>query len=212
MAIHQTRCEGGQSVPFSLLLAAVLAVTLGSVCVSCGGSGAVSRPAIGPATPQAAATPPRVARSRQAPSTVGRGDLGDAAKPDEPGSDAQRRDSDEDDAELVVSRDVVLSCPEMRLVRRHMAEIDPQMMWLAVLESLAECMKDGGPMAGQNIGVSGNEEHRHVVREVLGSRGIAPIRVVATPVSGEGAAECQGGFDCGKRVEITLPAENQQER
>jgi len=77
------------------------------------------------------------------------------------------------------------------------------MVWLAVLESLGECMGQGGPMAEQTIGVSGDEEHRHVVREVLGSRGVAPTRVVATGPS-QGAAECQGGADCSKRVEITL--------
>jgi hypothetical protein len=109
---------------------------------------------------------------------------------------------DEDDAELVVSRDVVARCPKLRAVRQHVAEFDPDMVWLAVLESLGECMGQGGPMAEQTIGVSGDEEHRHVVREVLGSRGVAPTRVIATPVAG--AAECQGGADCSKRVEITI--------
>jgi hypothetical protein len=109
---------------------------------------------------------------------------------------------DEDDAELVVSRDVVARCPKLRLVRQHVAEFDPDMVWLAVLESLGECMGQGGPMAEQTIGVSGDEEHRHVVREVLGSRGVAPTRVIAVPVAG--AAECQGGADCSKRVEITV--------
>jgi hypothetical protein len=102
-----------------------------------------------------------------------------------------------------VNREVVGRCPKLRLVRQHVAEFDPEMVWLAVLESLGECMGEGGPMADQFIGVSGDEEHRHVVREVLGSRGVAPTRVVATPAS-QGAAECQGGVDCSKRVEITI--------
>ncbi len=101
-----------------------------------------------------------------------------------------------------MSRDVVAQCPKLRAVRQHVAEFDPDMVWLAVLESLGECMGQGGPMAEQTIGVSGDEEHRHVVREVLGSRGVAPTRVIATPVAG--AAECQGGADCSKRVEITI--------
>ena len=109
---------------------------------------------------------------------------------------------EQDDAELVVSRDVVARCPKLRAVRQHVAEFDPDMVWLAVLESLGECMGQGGPMAEQTIGVSGDEEHRHVVREVLGSRGVAPTRIIATPVAG--AAECQGGADCSKRVEITI--------
>jgi hypothetical protein len=112
-------------------------------------------------------------------------------------------DDEKDDAELVVNREVVGRCPKLRLVRQHVAEFDPEMVWLAVLESLGECMGEGGPMADQFIGVSGDEEHRHVVREVLGSRGVAPTRVVATSPS-QGAAECQGGVDCSKRVEITI--------
>ncbi len=111
---------------------------------------------------------------------------------------------DQDNAELVVSRDVVARCPKLRLVRQHVAELDPDMVWLAVLESLGECMGQGGAMSDQNIGVSGDEEHRHVVREVLGTRGVAPTRVIATPTSAQGAAECQGGADCSKRVEITV--------
>jgi hypothetical protein len=116
----------------------------------------------------------------------------------------EQGEDDSDNAELVVSRDVVSRCPKLRMVRQHVAEFDPDMVWLAVLESLGECMGQGGPMAGENIGVSGDEEHRHVVREVLGTRGVAPTRVVATPTSVQGAAECQGGADCSKRVEITL--------
>ncbi|HEX4447946.1 MAG TPA: hypothetical protein VH044_14460 [Polyangiaceae bacterium] len=106
-----------------------------------------------------------------------------------------------------MSRDVVSRCPKLRLVRQHVAEFDPDMVWLAVLEALGECMGQGGPLSDQNVGVSGDEEHRHVVREVLGTRGVAPTRVVATPTSVQGAAECQGGNDCSKRVEITIAPE-----
>jgi hypothetical protein len=89
-------------------------------------------------------------------------------------------------------------------VRLHVDEFDPDTLWLAVLESIADCMSEGGPMADQSIGVSGDEEHRHVVREVLGSRGVAPTRVEAKRPSAEGATECQGGEPCNKRVEITI--------
>jgi hypothetical protein len=110
------------------------------------------------------------------------------------------------EAELVVSREVVARCPTLRLVRRHVAELDPDMVWLAVLESIAECMSDGGPMSGQSLGVSGDEEHRRVVREVLATRGVAATRVLARPASSPGAAECQGGEACGRLVEITIVA------
>jgi hypothetical protein len=109
------------------------------------------------------------------------------------------------DAELVVSHEIVNRCPTLRVVKDHVNEFDPNTVWLAVLESIGECMAEGGPLAAQSIGVSGDEMHRHVVREVLGSRGVPPTRIVAAAPS-EGAAECQGGVDCSKRVELTLIA------
>jgi hypothetical protein len=87
-----------------------------------------------------------------------------------------------------------------------MDELDQDMVWLAVLESIANCMGEGGPMSQKSIGVSGDAEHRHIVREVLGAHGVAPTRVVAKPQSVQGAAECQGGAPCRQRVEITLVA------
>jgi hypothetical protein len=108
------------------------------------------------------------------------------------------------DTELVVHRDVVSQCPTLRLVRAHADEFDSDMVWLAVLEAIADCMRQDGPLSQHSLGVSGDEEHRHVVREVLGSRGIAPTRIIATPLSSEGAAECQGASDCVKRIEITI--------
>jgi hypothetical protein len=181
---------------------ATLSLLLAGAVMACGGthaqakapqSAAASTP--GASTGQPAS--PSAGAQTSGASGAGGGPHGSAAAP---GSSEQ---DDEDDAELVVSRDVVAQCPKLRLVRQHVAEFDPDMVWLAVLESLGECMGQGGPMAAQTIGVSGDEEHRHVVREVLGSRGVAPTRVIATPVS-QGAAECQGGADCSKRVEITV--------
>jgi hypothetical protein len=123
-----------------------------------------------------------------------------------PRAEANPGEEDAEDAELVVSREIVAACPMLRLVRQHIAELDQDMVWLAVLESIGECMGEGGPMAEQNIGVSGDEEHRHIVREVLETHGVAPTRVVARPQSIEGATECQGGAICGRRVEISLSA------
>jgi hypothetical protein len=105
-----------------------------------------------------------------------------------------------------VSKNIVAACPTLRLVRMHMEELDQDMVWLAVLEAIGDCMAEGGPMEQQNIGVSGDEEHRHIVREVLSTHGIAPTRVVARPHSAAGAAECQGDTACGRRVEITIVA------
>ena len=170
-----------------------LSLLFACAAVACGGTHAASKP------PQSASTAPSTTNGAPAlqPGAAGAGAPSGAAA-------ASGTDQDEqDDAELVVSRDVVAQCPKLRLVRQHVAEFDPDMVWLAVLESLGECMGQGGPMAEQTIGVSGDEEHRHVVREVLGSRGVAPTRVIAIPVS-QGAAECQGGADCSKRVEITI--------
>jgi hypothetical protein len=181
---------------------ATLSLLLAGAVMACGGAHAESKPpqSAAASTPGASAghaAPPSMGAQTSGATGAGGGPHGNAAPP---GSGEQ---DDEDDAELVVSRDVVAQCPKLRLVRQHVAEFDPDMVWLAVLESLGECMGQGGPMAAQTIGVSGDEEHRHVVREVLGSRGVAPTRVIATPVS-QGAAECQGGADCSKRVEITV--------
>jgi hypothetical protein len=143
--------------------------------------------------PTVPAPPSQAARAATNPSA---GDVGQA----------QGGDESADDAELVVGREVIQQCPQLVLVRAHMGEIDPDMVWLAVLEAVADCMGQDGPLSGKSIGVSGDEEHRHVVREVLGARGVAPTRVVATPVSRRGAAMCQGGTDCNKRVEITILA------
>jgi hypothetical protein len=179
----------------SHVIAATLSLLLAGATTACAGSHAQAQP------PQAAsASQPASAGHPAAPGAGQAGGHPSAASPGSAGPSAGQ--DDEDDAELVVSRDVVSRCPKMRLVRQHVAEFDPDMVWLAVLESLGECMGQGGPMAEQTIGVSGDEEHRHVVREVLGSRGVAPTRVIATPASG--AAECQGGADCSKRVEITI--------
>jgi hypothetical protein len=176
------------------LVGASLVLVLAGASVACGGSRGSSQP------PATAAAQPRAHQppAAGAPGTTESQGEGRRADRDRAGQ------GDEDDAELVVSREVVQRCPTLRLVRAHVAELDPDMVWLAVLESIADCMSESGPMADQSLGVSGDEEHRHVVREVLGTRGVSPTRVVAEPESAAGAAECQGGVDCHKRVEITI--------
>jgi hypothetical protein len=112
--------------------------------------------------------------------------------------------SDENDVELVVDSDVVARCPALRFVRRHVEQFDPDLVWVAVLGSIAECMSAGGPMQGDTIEVSGTEAYRHVVRQVLRSRGISPVRVLSSPPGAAGMAECQGSSPCAGRVEITV--------
>lgn len=196
---HRSHVTGGA---LSLLAGAAIA------CSACGGAHAASKPpqsaaAAPPGASASPATPPASAPGAGAGSASANGQTGAPHASGASGGSGSNDEGEEDDAELVVSRDVVALCPKLRLVRQHVADFDPDMVWLAVLESLGECMGQGGPMAMQSIGVSGDEEHRHVVREVLGSRGVAPVRVIATPVA-QGAAECQGGVDCSKRVEITI--------
>lgn len=110
---------------------------------------------------------------------------------------------DDDNVELIVDGDIVARCPQLRLVRRHVDQFDPDLVWLAVLESIADCMREGGPMAAETLGVSGSEDHRHIVRQILSSRGVSPTRVLSAPPA-EGAAECQGNTNCVNRVEIML--------
>jgi hypothetical protein len=185
---------------------AAISLFLAGAGLACGSS----RPASAPTN--AAAQPVPAARAESgAPTARGNGEGPSSREGIRPRSEAPTQPDDGDaesdeDAELVVSRDVVAACPTLRLVRQHMGELDQDMVWLAVLEAIADCMGENGPMAQQNIGVSGDEDHRHIVREVLGTHGVAPTRVVAKPQSAQGAAECQGGAICGRRVEITILA------
>jgi hypothetical protein len=195
---------------------AALALFLGASSVACAGSHGESKAPQNAGAGEPATPGGRSASASPAASPAGTTAASPASSPQKPVANgaptpssaegpprAIGDDEEKDDAELVVNREVVGRCPKLRLVRQHVAEFDPEMVWLAVLESLGECMGEGGPMADQTIGVSGDEEHRHVVREVLGSRGVAPTRVIATAPS-QGAAECQGGADCSRRVEITI--------
>jgi hypothetical protein len=189
MSSHRSHGSGA----LVALLVVVGAGAGAATTLACGGTREAPR---SPATATSGATPPRAA----APTATG----GATAQPR---PEVQRKPTDEqaeEDAELVVSKNIVAACPTLRLVRMHMEELDQDMVWLAVLEAIGDCMGEGGPMEQQNIGVSGDEEHRHIIREVLSAHGIAPTRVVARPHSAAGAAECQGDTACGRRVEITI--------
>jgi hypothetical protein len=178
---------------------AILVGAIGAASVACGGSRGASQQASTAGTKGAPTVPGPSQHATHGGRTPPSGTLGQPQ--------AQGGQDEGDDAELVVGREVIQQCPQLVLVRSHMGDIDPDMVWLAVLEALADCMGQDGPLAAKNIGVSGDEEHRHVVREVLGARGVAPTRVIATPISSRGAAMCQGGVDCNRRVEITILAQ-----
>jgi hypothetical protein len=192
MSTHRIRLAGGT---LSLLLVGAGA--------ACGGAAVPPKAPAATSASREASTPatPRASQSLGQGSARPSSPAGGASANGSAGAD--REGAGEEDVELVVSRDVVGRCPTLRLVREHVSEFDPDLVWLAVLESIADCMSQGSPLGDQLIAVSGDEEHRHVVREVLGSRGIAPTRVVARP-GALGAAECQGGTICNKRVEITI--------
>ncbi|HEY1693468.1 MAG TPA: hypothetical protein VGG39_14975 [Polyangiaceae bacterium] len=173
------------------LALAVGTLATGALATACGGTHAASKP---PATAQGSvqaqpATP-------EVPGSPLDGAPGDRS--------AQAGASADDDAQLVIAADVVARCPLLGLVRSRVGDFDPDTVWLIALESIADCMSRRGPMAGDNLGVSGDEDHRHVVRRVLGARGVSPTRVVARAASRAGAAECQGGAPCNRRIEITL--------
>lgn len=194
MATHGSHRSG---LAISLL---VFGVGVGGALTGCGGrreppKSAAPAPS---AAPVPAASAPHAAA---APSSTAAGNGQPGGAPDVPQSGDG---ASGEDAELVVSREVVAACPTLRLVRMHMDELDPDLLWLAVLEAIGDCMGNDGSMAEQSIGVSGDEEHRHIVREILGTQGVAPTRVVAKQPSTTGAAECQGASACGKRVEITI--------
>jgi hypothetical protein len=167
------------------LASAALWLALGASTLACAGKRAESTAPTTPTTPQARAP----ALSPTAPAR--------------PRADDTNAGADDDETELIVSREIVAHCPTLRAVREHIGAFDPDMAWLAVLESIADCMSEGGAMAQQAIAVSGDEEHRRVVRQVLGSHGVIPTRVIAKPIS-PGAAECQRGVNCSNRVEMSI--------
>ncbi len=194
MFIYRSHLAG---VARSVLLS-VLFLGGGVASVACGAAQAGSKPPATASTATIRSEPTqRTAASLGAASTRATTATGEAP---------QRGDRDyEVDAELVVSSELVSRCPGLQLVRDHAGEVDQDMLWITILASIANCMSEGAPLQRQTIGVSGDERHRHVVREVLSARGIAPTRVLATPISAQGLAECQGGAEgCGRRVEITI--------
>jgi len=165
-----------------------------------------SAPATPAGSPSAANTAGYATSNQVAPTSPARSESSaDGGSPSREPSDrvGSDRPGDDDNVELIVDGDVVARCPQLRLVRRHVDQFDPDLVWLAVLESIAICMHEGGPMAADTLGVSGSEDHRHIVRQVLSSRGVSPTRVLSAPPS-EGAAECQGSAGCANRVEIML--------
>jgi hypothetical protein len=99
-------------------------------------------------------------------------------------------DSDDDSGVLVVSREIVAGCPTLQALRARADEFDPDLVWLLVLESVAECMTNGG-LQTRAIAISGDDEHRQIVRDVLGSRGVDPQRVTATPEARRRADVCR---------------------
>jgi hypothetical protein len=91
---------------------------------------------------------------------------------------------------LVVSREIVASCPTLQALRARADEFDPDLVWLLVLETVADCMTNGS-LESRALAISGDEEHRQIVRDVLGSRGVRPERVTATPEAQRRADACR---------------------
>ncbi len=134
----------------SHVTAATLSLLLAGAVVACGGSHAESKPPVAASAPPGGASEggPSAAASSGGQNAHPSGAGGAAGAPRGSGgatSPSGSEQDEQDDAELVVSRDVVARCPKLRAVRQHVAEFDPDMVWLAVLESLGECMGQGGP-------------------------------------------------------------------
>ena len=97
------------------------------------------------------------------------------------------------DSVLVISREIVGACPELQAANLVKAQMDPEISWIVVLESLAQCLNTGA-LRARRVVVSGGDDERDVVKEVLVLRGVnmAYVSFVATP---------------GASVEVTLVPE-----
>ena len=81
-------------------------------------------------------------------------------------------------AKLVVARDVVQACPNLRVMQAEArAGVPPDSFWIMVLDGVSECMNDGGLAGAQHIAVVGEAPRRDVVRLVLAAKGAPMDRV-----------------------------------
>jgi hypothetical protein len=100
----------------------------------------------------------------------------------QPGSPAaEGRTSLEDDggAKLVVARDVVQACPNLRVMQMQALSgaSPPDDFWIMVLDGVSECMNAGGLAGPRHIAVIGESPRRDVVRLVLAAKGAPMDRV-----------------------------------
>jgi hypothetical protein len=82
------------------------------------------------------------------------------------------------EAKLVVARDVVQACPNLRVMQSEArAGAAPDGFWIMVLDGVSECMNAGGLTGVRHIAVVGEPERRDVVRLVLAAKGAPMDRV-----------------------------------
>lgn len=167
----------------TLSAACTTGLLLSALALAGCGSRSSSQPAM---TPAAATNHPKVPNIR--PPRVLRG------------QETPRGDSDdESDGVLVVSKEIVQACSELQAVKREASHIDPEEVWLVVLEGLANCMTDGD-LKSRSVRVTGDDQGREIVKRVLSARGVPLSRVnFVSRASGNG------------RVDITLlPADGSE--
>jgi hypothetical protein len=66
---------------------------------------------------------------------------------------------------------------------KQSSQPDDEHLWVAVLQTLAECMSGGG-LKNEHILLTGPQHPTNVVRWVLGKMGIAPDRVELIETNG----------------------------
>ena len=97
------------------------------------------------------------------------------------------------EATLVVRREIVKVCPPLTELRDRAGNIPPGALWIAILDGLAGCMREG-ELRGRSIVLRGGKPGRDLVVYVLTARGISRERVASEP----GPAATNG------QVEISL--------
>lgn len=125
-----------------------------------------------------------------------------APRPESPATRAPRAASSSDDgAVLVVAKSVVTACEHLREVAEGTRELEPENVWVVILEGLSDCLSTGG-LKAQRLLVTGDAEHRDIVRLVMAAKGAPMDRVIvrAPPNKSCGRKACPSD----PRVDITL--------
>jgi hypothetical protein len=129
-----------------------------------------------------------------------------AAAPAKPSDGARGGGGDDsDEGVLVVANEVVAACPNLEREAEAARRVDPEIVWVAILSGISDCMNSGS-LKDRHLLVAGDAEHRDIVRLVMAAKGAPMDRVVTRDRSGTAPCHAKAPGDCpaDPRVDIVL--------